>query len=416
VHRRSRITLLVWFCCLRALPIAAAEPEYDLLLRGGHVIDPRNNQNSVLDVAITGDEVAKIAADIPPHQAHRVVAVNGLFVVPGLVDIHTHVYAGTGGLDVLAGDRSLYPDGHTFRSGVTTVVDAGTSGWRTFPDFKQRVIDRAQTRVLALLNIVGGGMSGRPNEQRHEDMDPQAAAAMAKQFPELIVGIKTAHYDGPEWIAVERAIAAGELAKVPVMVDFGTFRSERPFQQLVLEKMRPGDIYTHLYLDKVPMLDESDMLLPYLREARRRGVRFDLGHGRDSFHWWQVVPANRQGWLPDSISTDLWNGNMNAGMKDMLNVMSKFVNLGVPLDEVVRLSTCNPAGLIGRPDLGHLAVGAAADIALLRVHSGDYGFLDSGGVRLPGTQKLECELTVRDGKVVWDLNGRAGKIWDGKRP
>ncbi|MBX6311443.1 MAG: amidohydrolase/deacetylase family metallohydrolase [Isosphaeraceae bacterium] len=405
-----------WLVPLIGLTVTTAgargEYRYDLLLKGGHVIDPKNDIDGVRDVAIWGGRIACLGRDLPSDQARTVVPVGGLYVVPGLVDIHAHVYNGTGARH-LAGDLSVIPDAHTFRSGVTTIVDAGTSGWRTFPDFKDRVIDRSQTRVLAWLNIVGRGMSGRPYEQKQDDMDPAATAALALQFPDRIVGIKTAHYDGPEWIAVDRALEAAELARLPVMVDFGTFRPERPYQRLVLEKLRPGDISTHMYVSTpraaVPLFDEQGHLLPYLGQARQRGVKFDVGHGFESFAWAQVVPAVRQGWLPDSISTDLYARSMNAALKDMTTVMSKFLSLGVPLADVIRMSTLTPARLIRRPDLGHLDVGAVADVAVLNLREGEFGFLDVRNVRRPARHRLECELTLREGRVVWDLNGRAGE-------
>jgi dihydroorotase len=389
-----------------------AQSSYDLLLKGGRVIDGKNKIGAVLDVAITGGKIAAVAADIPAAKAFKVVDVSGLYVVPGLLDMHVHVYAGTGQRGAYCGDNSVYPDGFTFRSGVTTVADAGSSGWRNFPDFKDRVIDRAKTRVLAFLNIVGKGMAGAP-EQDLTEMDAPAAAAMAMRYKDTIVGIKTAHYAGPEWTPVERAVEAGTLANIPVMVDFGTFRPERSFQDLVLKKLRPGDIYTHTYLSWVPILDEQGRLLPYLLEARRRGVIFDVGHGGGSFLFRQAVPAMRQGFGPDSISTDLHISGMNAGMKDMLNVMSKFLNMGMPLDEVILRSTWTPAHEIRHEELGHLSVGAVADIAVLRVAEGRFGFVDTYGARMQGTRKLECELTIRNGRVVWDLNGITRQDWQG---
>ena len=242
--------------------VAHGQPRYDLLLKGGHVLDPKNQRNQVLDVAIAGGRIARVALNIPAAEARRAVDVSGLYVTPGLVDIHVHVYAGTGMRGAYSGDYSVYPDGHTFRSGVTTVVDVGSSGWRDFPDFKDRVIDRSRTRVLAMLNIVGRGMRGGAIEQDTADMDPKSTARRAGEFPQLIVGIKTAHYAGPEWIAVERAVEAGKLAKIPVMVDFGTFRPERPFQELVLQKLRPGDMYTHAYVGPAPLLDEDNQVRP----------------------------------------------------------------------------------------------------------------------------------------------------------
>lgn len=383
----------------------SGEPPYDLLLKGGHVVDPKNGRDAALDVAVKDGKIAEVSADIGAARAKKVILVKGLYVTPGILDIHTHVYAGTGDR-ALAGDASVYPDGFTFRSCVTTVADAGTSGWRNFPDFKQRVIDRAQTRVLAFVNIVGGGM-GTNSEQEVSDMDPQKTAAMAKAHPDIVVGIKTAHFAGPEWVAVERAVEAGTRAAIPVMVDFGVFRPERPFQKLVGEKLRPGDFYTHMYHPSVPFFDAQGKLLPYLWDARKRGVKFDLGHGGGSFVWKQALSAVRQGWLPDSLSSDLHTGSMNTGMKDMTNVMSKFLSLDVPLAKVVEMSTASPARMIHREALGNLDVGAPADIAVLSYHVGKFGFLDIANVVHEGTRKVQCELTVRAGNVVWDLNGRA---------
>ena len=388
-----------------------AQTSYDLLLKGGHVIDPRNNINQPMDVAILGGKIARVAQSIPLAEARKVVDVPGLYVTPGLVDIHVHVYAGTG-MRAYSGDRSVYPDGFTFRSGVTTVVDVGSSGWRNFPDFKDRVIDRSRTRVLAMLNIVGRGMGGREDiEQNIEDMDPQATAKRAQEYRDEIVGVKTAHFAGPEWIAVDRAVEAGKLANIPVMVDFGAFRPERPFEELVTRHLRPGDIYTHMYTAPVPMLDDSGKLRSYLLEARKRGVKFDVGHGGGSFSWKQAIPAIQQGWTPDSISTDLHVGSMNAGLKSMLNLMSKVLNQGVPLVEVIKMSTINPALQIKRPQHGHLSVGAEADVAVIRLDEGRFGFLDARRARFTGTKLLVCELTVRGGAVEWDLNGRAGEDW-----
>ena len=390
---------------------AFAQPPYELLLKGGHVLDSKNRINGVMDVAVAGGKIAAVAKSIPADQAQRVVNATGLYVTPGLVDMHAHVFAGTMGPEY-TGALSVRPDGFTFRSGVTTVVDAGSAGWRNFAEFKQQIIDTSRTRVLAFLNIVGKGMGGgKTTEQDTSDMEPERTAEEAARYPGLIVGIKIAHYAGPEWIAVDRAVDAGRLAKLPVMVDFAEFRKERPFQQLVLEHLRPGDIYTHLYLGAVPMLDPEGTVLPYLFEARKRGVIFDVGHGGGSFQWRQAAPAVRQGFVPDSISTDLHVSSMNAGMKDILNVMSKFVALGMSLEDVVARATWNPAREVHQEELGHLSVGAVADIAVLRLVKGDFGYLDAGGRRLNGSQKLMGELTIRAGRVVWDLNGLAADDW-----
>jgi dihydroorotase len=292
------------------------------------------------------------------------------------------------------------------------VVDAGSSGRRNFEAFKRTVVDRARTRVFVFLNIGGSGMTGEGLEQNVDDMDAKGAAELARANPDTIVGIKVAHYRGPDWGPVERGVEAGTLANIPVMVDFGEFRPERPFQELVLKKLRPGDIYTHAYYAPVPMLDHHGKLLPYLFEARKRGVLFDVGHGGAAFEFRQAVPAVKQGFVPDTISTDVHSGSLNSGMKDQLNVMSKFLNMGMTLEEVILRSTWNPARVIRREQLGHLSVGAIADIAVLGIEKGKFAFVDSFGARMDGTQKLVGELTIASGKVVWDLNGRTRDSWD----
>jgi len=384
----------------------AAQPVYDLLLKGGHVIDAKNNLSGVRDVAIAGNKIARVAPDIAASEAKRVVNVEGLHVTPGLVDIHVHVYAGTGLKGVYTGDLSVYPDGFSFRTGVTTMVDAGTAGWRGFPDFRQRVIDRAKTRVLALLNIVGGGM-GPGSENDPADMDPEATAKMAKAHLDVVVGFKSAHYSGEGWHSVENAVKAGNMTKLPVMVDFGYIDKDRNINALFLDKLRPGDIYTHCYSGHRQELLDNGKLNPAMEAGRKRGIIFDVGHGGGSFYWNIAVPATRQGFWPDSISTDLHTGSMNAGMKDLPNVMSKILNLGASLDDVVRMSTWNPARQIGRPELGHLSEGAPADVTVLRLEKGRFGFIDAAGAAMSGDKRLVCELTIRDGQVAWDLDGLA---------
>ncbi|MDA1311943.1 MAG: amidohydrolase/deacetylase family metallohydrolase [Acidobacteria bacterium] len=404
-------TICLVISLLLAATVLSAEAPYELLLKGGHVLDPKNNLNAVMDVAINDGKIARVAPDIDPIEARQVVDVSGFYVTPGLVDIHVHVYAGTGMRGAYSGDNSVYPDGHTFRGGVTTVVDVGSSGWRNFEDFKDRVIDRQRTRVLAMLNIVGHGMGGGAIEQNNDDMDAKATAAMAKKHPDTIVGVKTAHYRAPDWIAVDRAVEAGTMANIPVMVDFGSFTDERPFEELVTKRLRPGDMYTHMYLGSVPMLDANGKLRPYLQEARKRGVKFDVGHGGGSFLWKQAIPAIQQGWIPDSISTDLHITSMNAGMKDMTNVMSKILSQGVSMYDVVEMSTWHPAQQIKRPEFGHLSVGAVADVAVLGIDRGDFGFLDVRRGLFKGNQKIVAEMTLQGGRIAWDLNARAGQDW-----
>jgi dihydroorotase len=414
----SRLALVVLAVSLVLRPAdARAADAYDVVIKGGRVLDPRNKIDGTFDVGIAGGKIARISPDIPVAGVPTVVRAAGMVVTPGLVDIHAHVFHGPELHNEYAfGPRAVPPDGFTFRAGVTTVVDAGGSGWRNFPLFKRQVIDIARTRVLAFLNIVGSGMGEGELEQNLADMDARLCALRASENKDTIVGIKTAHFRGPEWMPVDRAVEAGRMANIPVMVDFGEFVPERPFRDLVGKHLRPGDIYTHTYLGVVPMLDGKGRINPFMFEARKRGVIFDVGHGGGSFVFRQAVPAMKQGFRPDTLSTDLHINSMNSGMKDLSNLMSKFMAMGMPLEEAVLRATAEPARVIKRPELGQIGVGAAADVAVFSVRKGKFGFTDVDGGRLDGDQKLECELTVRAGNVVWDLNGIAKPGWQELKP
>ena len=392
---------------------SSTAPSYDLLLHGGHVLDDKNHIDSVMDVAIKDGKIAKVAAHISPSDALKTVDAKGLYVTPGLIDIHVHVYAGTGERGSYAGDNSVPPDGFTFRVGVTTVVDAGCSGWRNFEDFKQRIIDRSKTRVFAMLNIVGAGMRGPKYENNTADMDGEATAAIALKYPETVVGIKTAHYEGPDWTPVEQAVIAGTKANIPVMVDFGVDRPTRPIYDLMTAKLRPGDIYTHMY-SGLRHEQDPDTLGPSkgLIEGRKRGIYFDVGQGGGSFKWSLAVPMIKAGFIPDSISTDLHISSMNGAMKDELNVADKILANGVSLKEVVAEMTSHPAHEIKHEELGNLSEGAIADVAVLRLEKGKFGFTDMVNTRLDGTEKLICELTIKNGKIVYDLNGMSADLWN----
>src|SRR5262245_22183825 len=387
----------------------AAQTNYDLLLQGGRVIDPKNGIDGRMDVAIANGKIARVASSIPAADARRVANVSGLLVTPGLIDIHVHVYQRPENRS-LERDSSVQPDAHTFRSGVTTVVDAGTSGWRTFPNFKARVIDKSQTRVLALLNISGAGM-GTGKEDEVSEMDADAAARTAKANRNAIVGFKSAHYAGAGWESVEAAVKAGKDADMPVMVDFGYLNQVRNLPTLLLNKLRTGDIYTHCYSGHREELLGDGKVNPAIFAARKRGILFDVGFGAGSFYWYVAVPAVQQGFVPDSISTDLHISSMNAGLKSMANAMSSVLSLGPRIEQVIAMSTWNPAREIKRTDLGNLDVGSEADVAVLRVDKGQFGFIDSAGAANSGTQVIVPEMTVRRGRVVWDLNGRASQNW-----
>jgi dihydroorotase len=396
---------------LTLFTLPALAQQYDLLLKGGHVIDPRNDVNAVRDVAIKGDRVAAVGENIAPAQAAKVIDVSGLYVTPGLVDIHAHVFAGTRAGSTNGGQSSFYPDQLTFRTGVTTVVDPGSSGWRDFPEFKRTIIERARTRVLAMLNIVGTGILAYELEQNVNDLDPAKTAKLARENKDVVVGIKSAHWWAPNFISVEKAVEAGKLADIPVMVDFGYFLKERPYSQMVTEILRPGDMSTHCFRWPAPLLTPDGKPAEFLINARRRGVKFDVGHGGGSFHFRLAEPLAKAGFFPDSISTDMHTQSMNHAMQDMPTTMSKFLVMGMPLVEVIRASTTNPATQIKRPELGHIAVGAEADIAVLRLDKGKFSYSDVIGGRIDGTQRLTAEMTLRAGRIVFDYNSRGAMPW-----
>jgi len=393
---------------------AAAQPDYDLLIKGGHVIDGKNGLSAIRDVAIKAGRIAAVEANIGPTRAARTIDASGLYVTPGLVDIHVHVFPGLVRNSYASGSWGLQPDGYTLRNGVTTVADAGSSGWRNFEDFKTRIVDNQKTRVLVFLNIVGSGMGSGQIEQKLDDMEVKPTADMALKYKSNVIGIKSAHFNGPEWTPYLNAVEAGKIAKIPVMIDFGgNVRAGRTLYDLLTKYLRPGDIFTHMYGGQRGEQDEETKgPSKAMIEGRKRGVIFDVGHGNGSFLWSCAVPLMKAGFIPDSISTDLHYSSMMGGMKDMLNVMDKFLALGMTLDDVILRSTWNPAKEIQREELGHLSVGAPADIAVLRLERGAFGFTDQLGGLLQGKEKLRAELTLRDGVVVYDLNGITATPWE----
>jgi len=280
------------------------------------------------------------------------------------------------------------------------------------------VIDQSKTRVLAFLNIVDIGMGG-DFEQDVGRMQAELAARIAQEYPEWIVGIKCAHYwtwqpwdaDHRPWDNVERALQAGEICHKPIMVDFWPRPPERSYADLILRKLRPGDIHTHVFAQQFPILDGDGRVNQILFQARERGVIFDLGHGMGSFWFRNAVPAIEQGFLPDSIGTDLHTGNVNGPVVNMQNVISKLLNLGTTLEDLIMRATVAPAREIGRPELGTLDVGAEADVAVWQLREGRFGFTDCGQARMAGTQKLECVLKMRRGEVVFDPAGLTMPEW-----
>ena len=405
----------LWLLILSSVMHGLSAQQIDLLIKGGHVIDAKNNINGIMDVAVQDGKIHEVGENLTGNYFQTIDAA-GLYVVPGLIDIHSHNFWGTEEDAYLRNSYSaLPPDGFSFRAGVTTIVDAGGAGWKNFKKFKKQTIDKSKTRVLAFINIVGEGMMGGAAEQNLVDMDPKLTAMEAQAYPGVVVGVKVAHYFGPEWTPVERAVEAGRIADIPIMVDFGATDPAHSLEELFMEKLRPGDIYTHTYAKikgRGSVLNDHRKLEPFILPAQERGIIFDVGHGGGSLVFDQAIPAIRQGFKPNTVSTDLHTGSMNAGMKDQTNVMSKLMNIGLTLHEVVAKSTWAPAQVIKRTDLGHLTEGAVADIAILSLQSGDFGFIDVRGWKIKGDKKLTCELTMREGEVVYDLNGISRPMWE----
>jgi dihydroorotase len=391
---------------------SAAQSNTVLIIKGGHVIDAKNNIDEVMDIAVSDGKILQVAKNIDESKGAQVINAKGLYVTPGLIDAHVHVFYGTDPDRAYSnGPLAVVPDGFTFRTGVTTVVDAGSSGWRNFAVFKKQVIDLSQTRVLAFLNIVGEGMRGGPYEQDTKDMDGKLAGMIAKRYRDYIVGIKVAHFVGSDWAPVDEAVKAGNLANTPVMIDFGGSTPPLSIEELFVKHLRPGDIFTHCFgqlRDREPVVDiNTKKVKPFVWEAQKRGIAFDIGYGSISFAFSQAIPAFKNGFFPNSISTDIHTNSMNASMKDMLSIMSKLMSIGMSLQSVIQAATWNPAREIKHEELGHLSEGAVADIAILAIRTGKFGFFDYTGYKVEGTQKLECEMTMKGGKIVYDLDGLA---------
>jgi dihydroorotase len=387
---------------------------FDLILKGGHVIDSANGINRKMDVGIKDKKITQVAQKIIANT--KVIDVSGYYVTPGLLDIHTHVYRFRSSDGYI---ESMVPDAHLLSSGVTTTVDAGTAGWRHFIDFKERNIDKSRTRILAYLNIASGGMVLQSTEQNPKELHPKTTAAIAEAYPDVIVGIKAAHYwvsqpwdsEHPPWASIDSALEASDLCGKPIMVDFWSRPPERSYQDLILKKLRPGDIHTHVFGRPFPIIDKDGKVNDFMFEARERGVIFDLGHGAGSFWLRNAVPSINGGFHPDSISTDLHMGNINGPVVNMVNVMSKCLSIGIPLQEVIMRSTVTPAKEIGRPDLGTLSVGSEADVAILKHIKGKFGFTDCGGTKMIGDQRLDCIMTIRAGNIVYDPTGLSMPEW-----
>lgn len=388
-------------------------PMYKTIIKGGTVIDSKNNINEIMDVAIRDGKIAKVAKNIDPSLAEQIVNAKGMYVTPGLIDLHAHVFWGVEPDHYLSnGTVGVTADGFSFRSGVTTLVDCGGAGYKSFDTFKKNIINKSQTRILSFLNIVGEGMRGGIYEQDISDMDVKLAAKAALDNKEYVVGFKLAHFTEADWEPVKRIVAAGKLADMPVIIDFGG--GKLPIEDLFFKYLRPGDIYTHVFTEldrRDPIVDlQTRQLRSFVIPAQKRGIIFDVGFGGGSFNFNQANPAIKAGFLPNTLGTDLHTGSMNGAMKDQLNVLSIHLAMGMDIPSVIARSTWAPAQAIKREELGNLSEGAIADVAILSVRTGKFGFRDIAGNRQDGTQKLECEMTIKGGRIMYDLNAIASNV------
>ena len=388
---------------------------YDLVLKGGMVYDPCTGLIEEEDVAVKDGKIAARGQGIA-SDADTIIEAEGCIVAPGLIDLHCHIYPM---FPYPAKDslRTTNAEEHMFRCGVTTAVDAGTCGWRNFGDFKENVIDVTKLRVLAFIDIAAKGMHYPASEQAVEDINPKIAAAVAQTWPDIVVGIKSAHYRAehedsahPAWASIDGAREAASLCGKCVMADSIPIVPERSYPA-ILARLEPGDIHTHVFAQQFPLLDGEGKLQPYMLSQRARGIRFDVGHGSGSFWFRQAVNCFEQGFWPDTISTDLHHQNVTGPVIDLLYVAGKFLAMGMPLTEVLYRITRAPALAVSHTELGTLDLGACADIAVLRRREGRFGFMDCGGARLAGEGRLECVATLRAGEVVFDPEARSMPDW-----
>lgn len=401
-------SIIIIYCLLLSFwifPYKLKAQDIDILIQNGHVFDPKNEIDQLMDVAIAEGKIFRVAKNISETEAIKVIDASGMYVSPGLIDIHTHVFVGGTPGKFADGSNSLSPDNFTLRAGVTTVVDAGTSGWRNFPKFKKNVIDHSKTRVLAFLNIAGSGMTGDEQQEDIADMDVNHAVKCIMEYPDIIVGIKIGHYAGDQWTPFDRASKAARQTARPMFVECHLPQYTLKDQ---LHRMNPGDIITHSYekvSERSSVIDEAGRVKQFVFEAMEKGVLFDVGHGGAGFWFSEAIPALEQGLLPNSFGSDLHRFSMNAGMKDMLNIMSKYMAMGMEEKDILLRASWNPAKSIKREDLGNLTEGSVADVAIISIREGTFGFVDAGKNKITGNRKFEAELTIRAGKIVWDLNG-----------
>ncbi len=374
-------------------------PKYDLLIRGGEVIDPASGLRGVRDVAVAQGRIAAIEPDIP-SDAVSVVEAGGKLVVPGLVDLHTH-------LGAELHTRVVDPDEICPPAGVTAAVDMGSTGAFNFPWYRERVLSSTLIRLFPFINIASiGTMSIHTpyyvdNYGRY--IDVRDTVRMILENRQYIRGIKvfaTSKMVG-EWaiMAVRAARQVGDEVGLPVAVHVSQLP---PPLEEVLALLHSGDILTHSFTPHDQgILDGRGQIRAAVREARQRGVIFDLGHGAGSFGFHIARQAMEQGFLPDTISTDIYYANVEKPVKDLPTTLNKFLALGLSLEETLARATCNPARIIGEETLGQLRPGGPADIAVMALHEGSFTYVDSTQQTCTGPWKLECAVTVAGGKIIY---------------
>lgn len=374
-------------------------PQYDLLLKGGTVLDPSRQLGGALDVAIARGSIAALAEGIPETAAGTVIDVSGRLVTPGLIDIHGHFYRGgfIGGVDA---DKVCLPNG------VTTVVDAGSSGWANFAGLRDFVMATSRSRVLAFLHIGSIGITTLPFAGELWDLsfiDEERTARTISRNQDRIVGIKIrVSHDGTgarnALPALHQARAAADKAGTRIMAHVGS--SPVPLRE-VLEVLRPGDIVTHIFNGhENNLLDWDRKVLPEVRAAAERGVALDVGMATEHMDFQVARAALAQGLLPDTLSTDLFAAPRGVPCYSLLEVMSIFLALGLKVEDVVRMTTANAARAIGKGgELGSLRVGAEADVTVLRLAQGSFSFTDWRHQELQAQRRIEAVLTVRQGEV-----------------
>jgi dihydroorotase len=376
--------------------------EFDLLIKGGKVIDPSQNLEEERDVAIRDGKIARLERDIPANQARQVLNATGMVVTPGLIDVHVHVLP-------YVGETGTEPDPCCIGRGVTTVVDAGTAGAFTLPALRKFVVEKSETRIRALVHIVAIGMivAITPGMEELGDLrfcDPKRAVRAATENKDLVLGFKIRidrKFTVPgnnDIEAMKRARMAADEASLPITIHIGG--SYTPLKEF-MPLLKQGDIVTHIYNPRPnSILDDSGRLLPEVLEAQRRGVRFDVGHGRTNFSFRIAEKCMAQGLVPYTISSDVSNGSVRGPVFDLVTTMSKLMTLGMSLREVIERTTINAARSLNFGlEIGTLKPGAEADVTVLQVRSGEFSFVDSDGQTRTAGQKLEAAATVRGGKV-----------------